>query len=195
MSLRHEHKHIISHSDRCILRQRLSAVMKPDKNGLDGKYKIRSLYFDNLHDTALLEKIDGVNVREKFRLRYYNGNLSYIVLEKKSKINGLCRKESIPLTVNEVEKILNGDTSWMAESKIELLNELYSKMKSKGLMPKTSVDYERFCAVIVVLDDGCSACKGFGAVVSNANSICAAVFCAVYCNGPILCRTRRYIAA
>lgn len=143
MSLRHEHKHIISYSDRCILRQRLSAVMKPDKNGLDGKYKIRSLYFDNLRDTALLEKIDGVNVREKFRLRYYNGKLSYIVLEKKSKINGLCRKESIPLTVNEVEKILNGDTAWMAESKIELLNELYSKMNSKGLKPKTIVDYTR----------------------------------------------------
>lgn len=143
MSLRHEHKHSISYSDRCLLRQRLSAIMKPDINGDNGKYKIRSLYFDNLYDTALREKIDGVNVREKFRLRYYNGDLSYIVLEKKSKINGLCKKESEVLTAAQVKDILSGDTEWMRDSDKNLIRELYVKMKSKGLRPKTIVDYTR----------------------------------------------------
>lgn len=143
MSLRHEHKHIISIADRALLRTRLSAVMKTDKNSIDGKYKIRSLYFDNLADVALREKIDGVNIREKFRLRYYNCDLSYIVLEKKSKINGLCKKESTVLNVAETKAMLQGDISWMCESESNLIREIYSKMKSGGLMPKTIVDYTR----------------------------------------------------
>ena len=39
---------------------------------------------------ALREKLDGVSHREKFRLRCYNGDDSYLVLEKKSKVGGLC---------------------------------------------------------------------------------------------------------
>lgn len=143
MSIRHEHKHAVSYSDRCVLRQRLSAVMKPDKNGDNGKYKIRSLYFDNMYDSALREKIDGVNIREKFRLRYYNGDLSYIVLEKKSKINGLCKKESAVISLQQASDILSGNIEWMKESEANLIGEMYSKMHSKGLRPKTIVDYTR----------------------------------------------------
>ena len=72
MDFRHEWKHEINYSDMIILRQRLKSVMKSDENAVDGKYFIRSLYFDNISDKALREKIDGVNCREKFRIRYYN---------------------------------------------------------------------------------------------------------------------------
>ena len=82
---RHEWKHEISYGDLVSIRQRLRAVMQSDPNTIDGKYLIRSLYFDNAYDKALREKIDGVNMREKFRIRYYNGDLSYMKLEKKSK--------------------------------------------------------------------------------------------------------------
>ena len=43
------------------------------------------------------QRKDGVNVREKFRIGYYNDDLSLILLEKKSKVNGLCLKESAAL--------------------------------------------------------------------------------------------------
>lgn len=89
MDLRHEIKHEISYSDMLILRQRLRAVTYPDPHTIDGKYFIRSLYFDNLSDKALMEKINGVNRREKFRIRYYNGDTSVIHLEKKSKIDSM----------------------------------------------------------------------------------------------------------
>ena len=57
-----------------------------DKNAIDGKgYRVRSLYFDNYNDKVLREKIDGVNEREKFRLRLYNDDTSFIKLEKKVK--------------------------------------------------------------------------------------------------------------
>ena len=143
MDFRHEWKHEINYSDMVVLRQRLKAVMKPDENAVNGKYFIRSIYFDNISDKALREKIDGVNCREKFRIRYYNNDTSLIHLEKKSKINGLGNKQSANLSAEEAQKIVDGDLDWMIDCDRPLLQELYSKMKSQGLCPKTIVDYTR----------------------------------------------------
>ena len=143
MKYRHEWKHEINYADMLTLRTRLQAVMKRDEHTVDGEYQIRSLYFDNLSDKALREKIDGVNIREKFRIRYYNGDTSFIVLEKKSKINGLCAKENCLITKEEAQKIVDGNYEWMTKSDRPLCLELYSKMLSQGLRPKTIVDYNR----------------------------------------------------
>ena len=113
MDFRHEWKHEISFSDIVVLRGRLRAVMKPDENALEGKYYIRSLYFDNIYDKALRDKLDGVSCREKFRMRYYNGDTSFIRLEKKSKLKSLCSKESVNLTAAEAQRIVNGDYDFM----------------------------------------------------------------------------------
>lgn len=125
------------------LRQRLSAVMQPDKNAVNGKYFIRSLYFDSPEDKALLEKLNGVSRREKFRIRIYNNDLSFIKLEKKSKINGLCLKETAELSLKETERIISGETEWLSSSEKNLLRELGYKMKTEELLPKTVVDYTR----------------------------------------------------
>ena len=143
MKYRHEWKHEISYGDMLVLRQRLSSVMKRDIHAIDGKYLIRSLYFDNASDKALREKVDGVNIREKFRIRYYNNDTSLIHLEKKSKVNGLCLKDSVALSFEQAQAITNGDYGWMIASGVPLIQELYSKMMSQGLRPKTIVDYLR----------------------------------------------------
>lgn len=143
MRFRHEVKHEISYSDLIVLRSRLSAVMQTDPHAADGRYHIRSLYFDNVYDKALREKINGVNRREKFRIRLYDLDSSFIRLEKKSKVNGLCSKESVPLTADEAQAIANGDISRFALDERPLLRELYSKMRSQGLKARTVVDYTR----------------------------------------------------
>ena len=143
MKYRHEWKHEINYLDRLTLLTRLSAVMKRDSHAVNGTYRIRSLYFDSLSDKALREKIDGVNVREKFRIRYYNGDLSWIVLEKKCKLGGLCAKESCRLTPEEAQRIVDGDPGWMLSADRPLCLELYAKMNAQGLRPKTIVDYTR----------------------------------------------------
>ena len=140
---RHEWKIEITPSDRIAIRQRMLAVAKPDRHAKDGKYLIRSLYFDNASDKALREKIDGVNMREKFRIRYYNGDPSVIHLEKKSKIYGLCNKLSAPLDAGEARKIVDGALDWMANDPRELVRELYVKMRAQGLRARTIVDYTR----------------------------------------------------
>ena len=93
MGYRHEWKIALAPGDLAVLRQRLQTVMQPDVHAVDGRYGIRSLYFDTPEDRALREKLDGVSRREKFRIRYYNGDRSFIQLEKKCKCAGLGRKE------------------------------------------------------------------------------------------------------
>ena len=140
---RHEWKHEITYSDLIAIRQRMRAVARSDPHATDGKYLIRSLYFDNLNDKALREKVDGVNRREKFRIRYYNLDPSVIHLEKKSRLNGLGTKYSADLSREEAQRIVDGDTDWMLDSDRPLLRELYCRMCSQGLRPKTIVDYTR----------------------------------------------------
>lgn len=142
--MRHEYKHWINYQDYLIIRSRIRQLAAPDSHaGPEGKYLIHSLYFDNLSDKALREKLDGVDRREKFRIRYYNDDTDYICLEKKSKIHGLCDKQSVPLTKEEVIRICNGDISFLLTSDVPLLQELYAKMKYQLLRPRVIVDYER----------------------------------------------------
>lgn len=143
MDYRHEWKHSISRTDMLMLRQRLRAVMEPDPHTIDGKYFIRSLYFDTPGDTALREKLDGVSRREKFRIRCYNHDTSLIHLEKKSKLAGLGSKLSAPLSPQQVQSILDGDLGWMLRSSQPLIQELYCKMTTTRLRPRTIVDYTR----------------------------------------------------
>jgi len=141
---RNELKHVIDAGDKASICANLRAVAQPDEHaGPSGRYKIRSLYFDNVYDAALMEKIDGVNEREKFRIRYYNDDPSLIHLEKKVKRAGLGYKMTADLTAEEAQKIVDGDLDWMAASGRALVIELYSKMKAQGLKPKTIVDYMR----------------------------------------------------
>ena len=141
---RHELKYQISKADHYALRQRLKNVMKRDPHTRqDGLYVIRSVYFDNFRDKALREKIDGVPLREKFRIRYYNDDLSFITLEKKIKHNDLCMKIDARITNEEYRKILLSPGVWMLDHKDPLVRELYCKMKTQQLKPRVLVSYVR----------------------------------------------------
>ena len=141
--LRHEWKHIISPSDKAQLIARLSTFCSPDPHHGATGYHIRSLYFDNVYDKALTERLTGLECREKFRIRYYNFDDRYIVLEKKSKFNQLCGKDSCRVTRQEVEALLQGQIEWLMQRDNALCHELYAKMRCQMLKPKVIVDYTR----------------------------------------------------
>ncbi len=141
---RHELKHYISQIDMIELRARLPCILKRDENSEDGKgYRVRSLYFDNYSDKALREKVDGLDEREKFRIRMYNNDSSFIRVEKKSKKSGMCFKENARITAEECEQILFGNLAPLKENGHPLLLELYIKMHTQLLRPKNIVDYMR----------------------------------------------------
>ena len=77
-----------------IIRQRLRNLVTYDQHaGPGGEYHIRSLYFDDINNKALYEKLAGVRDRVKYRIRIYNVTDSTIHFEK-NQIPGLhCQAE------------------------------------------------------------------------------------------------------
>lgn len=144
MNGRHEFKYYINPMDYMQLRARLRTVAKLDKNADNkGTYIIRSLYFDNYSDKAVVEKLSGLSRREKFRLRYYNGDTSFIKLEKKSKINKLCYKEGVSITKEQCTELLAGNYNVLRVPEVPLFMELYTKIHYQNLRPRNIVEYKR----------------------------------------------------
>ena len=147
---RHESKFLLSVSDAVVIRARIEAVAERDSHAVDGYYWVRSLYFDNYRDKALLEKLNGTDPREKFRIRYYNFDTSRLYLEKKYRSSSLSMKFSEEISANTAQDILRGQMDRPLETNAggrelvaPLLAELYSKMRFNGLRPVSVVDYAR----------------------------------------------------
>ena len=144
VSFRHEDKHQIHPREDLVLAKRLRLLLPHDPYaGADGSYRVTSLYFDTPYDKALREKRDGVDRREKFRLRYYGTDTGLLRLEKKCKVHGLCAKRSARVTPEQVQSLLAGDYAFLLRSDHALLRELYSKLQGQCLRPKTVVCYDR----------------------------------------------------
>lgn len=144
MQYRHEWKTEITTLDKMLLRSRLDAVCDKDPHvGSDGTYHIRSIYFDNPEDISLRDNIAGAAHRRKFRIRYYNADLSFIQLEKKCKDNSLGYKLSASLSVEDTKRILDGDIDFLLSSPQPLLQDLGDSMLHGRFTAKTIVDYTR----------------------------------------------------
>lgn len=144
LKFRHELKYEINAGDYLSLQQRVCVIARADPNAVkDGKYHIRSLYFDNENDHALRQKMEGLPNREKYRIRIYNGERDNIRLEKKSKRYGLCNKQTTCLSVQECKKILIGNVDWMVHSDDPVILDFYAKVKVQLLKPRVIVDYWR----------------------------------------------------
>ncbi len=138
---RHEYKYLISQEAAELLKRRLPTMMARDPHvGSEGQYTIRSLYFDDLHFSAYGEKMDGIRDREKFRLRCYHYDTSFIRLEKKEKLGALTRKTAQTVTEDMARKFQSGQ--WHDEVEGALLREFRLKMAG-GLRPAVLVDYDR----------------------------------------------------
>lgn len=172
---RHELKHLITPAEDRIISERLGRLFRRDSHaGPDGTYRVNSLYFDTPGDKALLQKISGVDQREKFRIRYYGTDRKFLRLEKKIKKGGLCSKRSARLTYEQTESILNGNIRFLLESGDALMIELYSKMKGELLQPRTIVSYEREAYIFtpgnvrVTLDRKLSTCTSPAVFLNSA---------------------------
>lgn len=140
---RHECKYLISAADARLLKLRLKHIMEPDPHaGASGRYTIRSLYFDDLCHSAYYEKMDGICIREKYRLRIYNYTMKTIKLEKKEKLGNLTRKTAQSVT-REQAKLLNRDPHPDFTEEGGLLQELAQKISCAGVKPMVLVDYDR----------------------------------------------------
>lgn len=141
---RRELKHEVTSLDCYLLRSKLKHFMKLDPHAKNnGKYLIRSVYFDNFDNKVLSQKKEGLLDRDKFRVRLYDYNMDYLNLEKKSKRDNLTFKQKCRLTAEEYERIRFGNIEWMEHDTRSLIKDLYVQMKLYQLKPMTVVDYQR----------------------------------------------------
>ena len=140
---RHELKYLIDETQQALMRLKMRHLMEPDSHAENGRYLIRSLYFDDLWNSAHSEKEDGILLRKKYRIRIYNYSDQVIRLERKKKFGTYIFKESAPLTREEVDKILAGEYGFLLKSPHPLGREFYVECVCNGMRPRTIVDYDR----------------------------------------------------
>ncbi|WP_017473148.1 polyphosphate polymerase domain-containing protein [Amphibacillus jilinensis] len=139
-----ELKHAINERDCYLIRKNLQHIMEYDPHAdQQGRYFIRSVYFDNFDQKVLTEKKEGYLKRDKYRVRLYNMDQSTLKLERKSKRNNVTKKDSAPLTAKEYQSMQCGDIEWMKADNRPLVRDLYTEMKLHQLKTMTVVDYIR----------------------------------------------------
>lgn len=145
---RHEIKFFLSATDALWLSSRFAAVLARDCNaGPEGNYMVRSLYLDDVFDSAFYDKVAGAPSRDKYRLRMYNLDDRMILLERKRKLGDLIQKDSAQISRRMAERIVSGDPSGFEKVDSPLVRDLFRGMRTQLLRPAVLVDYAReaFC--------------------------------------------------
>ena len=143
-TLRHEYKYYINYDVYYVLRDRLKQVIQMDENMPDENgYLISSIYFDDIHHSAVEEKIAGTRFRKKFRIRSYELDSRLIRLECKSKYNEYISKIGAKLSLEEYTDIMRGDYTCLIRRKEQVCRELFGYNREKLLRPSVVVEYRR----------------------------------------------------
>ena len=138
--LRQEKKLLITRDELLKFDSRLSKVLHKDKHDLGTGYSIRSLYFDTPYDTDYNEKLDGVLLRRKIRLRCYGPGQNFAKLEMKGDYQ---RKRSLTLKREDAERLCKGDYSPLLFYNDDFAAEIYSFMNMRCYIPKAVIEYNR----------------------------------------------------
>ena len=141
---RHEVTYFISLPAYYQLRSVLSPVLRRDRHAdARGEYFIRSLYFDDAYDNAYYQKISGVEIRNKYRIRIYNCSDELIFLERKHKHGDLISKDSVRITRRLCDQLIEGRCDGLHASNNQLLQDMFREMRTRALRPQVLVDYTR----------------------------------------------------
>ncbi len=135
------------------LRQRILTHMEHDPFCLElpeKRYTVRSIYFDTRNLLFYFEKLDGLKIRKKLRVRTYNSSHpdSIAFLEIKRKIGGTIFKERAQISLAETPNLMNGAQLHLTSNQpgfIEraALNKFVYLFKRLKLEPKALITYER----------------------------------------------------
>lgn len=141
---RHELKFLCGEGELRLMEERIRHICSLDRHvGEDGRYTIRSLYFDTFDDRCFYENEAGVDRRRKYRIRIYNGNADIIHLECKESMHGLKRKESCLISLQQCRQLMDRAAVKELLPGQELLKRFLMEQRTQLLMPKVIVEYTR----------------------------------------------------
>ena len=141
---RHELKFVCEERQLIFLEARIKHICSLDSHaGSDGKYLVRSLYFDTYDDRCFYENEAGVDLRKKFRLRLYNGNADPVYLECKETVHGLKSKDICQLTTQQCRQLMYNQPVTGILPEQELLKRFLAERSTQLFRPKVIVEYTR----------------------------------------------------
>ena len=141
--LRQEKKYLLNNIDYYMITGTLEKILTPDPHNERQGYKVRSLYFDTLDDKDYAEKIMGIELRKKIRLRVYNPTDEFAYLEIKQKEGMYQKKRSLKLSKEDSLELINLNYEILLKYDNPFAYECYSLLKENCYQPKTVVEYNR----------------------------------------------------
>lgn len=153
MSGRIEYKYLLPNALISKVRSEILPHVEPDLppgDGMSSEYTVRSVYFDTPRFDCYEEKVDGLKMRNKFRVRGYGrgGQKSVVFLEIKRKCEAFIQKHRAPLSHDDLDEFLaTRDVdrfirSSSGRAKEDALRFLYHYCRH-GLKPSVLVVYDR----------------------------------------------------
>ena len=125
----------------------LSEVLSPDPHNGPNGYPVRSLYFDTEHDRDYVEKLFGLDPRRKVRLRIYDPDGDFALLEMKQKQGENQVKRSLPLNRDEAERLIAGNARFLLSRPEPFAAEIYAFIAINGYRPKAIIEYDRMAFI------------------------------------------------
>ena len=150
---RYEFKYLLPKKKAIQVEKEIKNFMILDANALKNKnknYFVRSLYFDNEINSNFYEKVDGMEIRKKFRIRVYSSDeksKSPIFLEMKGRRNQRTYKLRTEINKNHINYLINNENlnslSKVYASQNDVINHFIYDSLKKRIKPKILVDYNR----------------------------------------------------
>ena len=141
--MRQEKKYAIDIAQGAMLRAKLDHIMIPDAHNGPSGYMIRSLYFDTPDNSDYNDKIEGLELRRKIRLRIYDPAQNFAMLEMKQKSGPYQLKRSLRVTRSDAAALARGEYGVLLGYTEPFAAECYALMRIRCYRPKAVVEYDR----------------------------------------------------
>lgn len=148
--LRKEKKFLLQQQEFFSLKNQIGQVLPGDSHNGPLGYPVRSLYFDTIYDKDYFEKLEGVELRRKIRLRCYSPDSEFAMLEMKQKQGDLQLKRSLKVEREDAKRLAKGDYSPLLKysgERGDFALECYGLMNRSCYLPKTIVEYQRMAYI------------------------------------------------
>ena len=141
--LRQEKKYLLTMEQYRRMDTYFGKLLHTDKHSEKNGYMVRSLYFDTMQDQDYEDKQDGLETRKKIRLRIYDPNADFGMLEMKQKQGENQKKRSLRLSRKDAQELTKGNYQCLLNYEDPFAKECYALMNVLCYRPKAIVEYQR----------------------------------------------------
>jgi SPX domain protein involved in polyphosphate accumulation len=130
------------------VKERLHGYLVPDPHG-EGCYDLTSLYYDSPDLRFYSEKLDGVRVRRKLRIRHYETGEALtedtpVYVEIKQRVDRVTQKRRARMTYREALRLCSGRVRPQCEAEDRaIMDEVETMLWQYNLHPVSVVGYHR----------------------------------------------------